>query len=144
MTSLVESVDVAGAILTALKADASLVALVPAARIYPEITPGELTWPFMRIGTMTDIPVRHDVSGPGANVLGSVHVFAKASAAHPDPSKFCKTVNRHVARILEAIDAGTVNSEPSLSIHVTQAQELPDGAEAGARHGVTLYEALSC
>lgn len=144
MTDLVQSVDVAGAIVTALKADAALIALIPAARIYPEITPGPLTWPFIRLGSFTDTPVRHDVAGAGANVLGSVHVFAKASAAHADPSMFCKTVNRHVARILDGMDSEPIGGEPALSVHVTQAQEMADGAESGARHGFVLFEALAC
>ena len=146
MTTLVQATAIRGVVLKATKADAALVALIPATRHYPSVTPADVVWPFIRHGTVQELPQRHD--GENGTVYGSValtaiHVFAKASAAIPDPQAFCVTVCGHMARILENIDGAVINGESALSIHVRQAETIPDGDEAGAWHGIVQYEAAA-
>jgi hypothetical protein len=75
------------AIMAALKADAALTAIVPAARIYPARTPANLVWPFIKLGAPSDLPLR--LSGPygSQTIIGTVHVFTKASTTSPDAER---------------------------------------------------------
>lgn len=144
MTTLVQATEIRGAVLSETKADAALTALVPAARHYPSVTPAGVVWPFIRHGTVQELPQRHDgIDGTvlGSVALSAVHVFVKADAGIPDPQAFATTVTGHIARILEGMERETINGEPALSIKVTQVETLPDGDEAGAWHGIVSYEA---
>lgn len=124
-TTLDPSLAVRGQIIAALKADAQLTAIVPAARIYPRKVPASPTWPFIRLGVLTATPLRLDCTD-GAEVTGAVHCFVKAvPGSIPDPEALAMTINSHVARVLDALEDGAVS----------QAQVIEDGAEADAYHG---------
>lgn len=132
-TMTIESLTVRQKVVGALKADAALTAMVPAARIYPDTLPGTVVWPYVNVGALIDTPFRADCAD-GSEVTGAVHVFVKAQPGTiNDPQMFAITVNRHVARVLEAMD----------DTHVTQAQEMRDGAEASARHGFVQFSTLA-
>lgn len=146
MTMLGQSLDIGGALIAAMKAHAPLLAFIPAPRIYPEITPAQVVWPFIKLGAMTETPTRHDGLADtvyGTECIGAVHVFAKASAAAPDPSAFCKRVNGVVSRLIEGMENVVINGEPSLSFRVDQIIEIADGEESGARHGIVTWTAYA-
>lgn len=116
-------------ILAALKADASVTARIPAARLYPAKTPNAPVKPFGRYGTATAEPERY--SGMrGGDVSGAYHVFAGVSDAIPDPEAW---VGDTVDAISEAID-GTEDC------YAVRSQVLPDPEEADLWHGVVFFE----
>lgn len=132
-TMQVESLTVRQMVVSALKSDSALTAMVPAARIYPDTVPAKVVWPYVHVGALIDAPFRADCAD-GSEVSGAVHVFVKAQPGSiNDPQMFAINVNRHVARVLEAM----------ADCHVTQAQEMRDGAEASARHGFVSFTALA-
>lgn len=144
MTALVQAFDIRTAVLSATQSDAGVTALIPAAQQYPAVVASGVVWPFIRHGTVQELPQRHDgLAGPvyGSIALSAVHVFAKAGNGMPDAERFCGLVCREVARVLEAMDAVVLNGEPSLSVQVTQSEVIQDGAESGAFHGIVQYEA---
>lgn len=127
---------VRGKIIAALKADASLTAIVPAARIYPGKSPASPTWPFIRVPILTGT-----FDGLGSSQGGFIHCFTKLSATAPDPEAQAATINRHIARILGAIDDIDVGDDLEAGIHVRQTQTLGDPDEADAYHGIVQIEA---
>jgi hypothetical protein len=70
------SIPIRRGILTLMKADAALVAIVPAARIYPQTTPPKPTFPFVRAGAPNLIPIRA-ACVDGSEATFAVHGFAK-------------------------------------------------------------------
>jgi len=128
-------------VIAALKADAALTAIVPAARIYPQKTPDQPTFPFIRMGALSFVPVRGD-GGAGGQVTGAVHCFTKASATTPDAEVQAATIQRRMAEVIEAmndIDASGLQ----LSVHVTGGQLLMDSAEADCFHGLVTFDATA-
>lgn len=140
MITTIDPTDaVIGKIVAALKADAALNAIVPAARVFPSKTPAALTWPFIRIGDHINTPNRLD-GGSGGDVSGVVHCFTKASTSTPDAQKQARQINAHIARIIDATEALQAD-ELDVSIHVTLTQVIPDAAEADAFHGIVSISA---
>lgn len=144
ITTLEPSLAVRGKVIAALKGDAVLNALVPAARVYPSKVPAGVAWPFIRIGTLTSAPLRTD-GQPGGDVSGVVHCFVKLDTAAGilDPESHAADINAHVVRVLDAIDAVDLSDGADLSIHIRQAQVIEDSAEADAYHGITSFDALA-
>lgn len=138
ITTLDPSLAVRGKIISALKADTSLTAIVSAARIYPGKSPASPTWPFIRVPILTGT-----FDGLGSSQGGFVHCFTKLSTTVPDPEAQAATINRHVARILGAIDDIDVGDDLEIGIHVRQTQTLMDPAEADAFHGICQIDALA-
>jgi len=124
------------AILRALKVDAAVKALVPASRIYPPQTPATPTWPFIRFGIATALPLR--ASGmDGSTIIVAVHAFAKGPGE--DSAALI------AAAIGKALDGATLNlpdaSYPATAhVTTTGSQLLRDTEEAGAWHGVVNIE----
>jgi hypothetical protein len=88
------------AILSALKADQTLTALVPAARIYPARPPASPGWPFIRYGIASDLPWKS--SGEDGQVISTaVHCFARATDADPDGERACDEIKGAIAAILD-------------------------------------------
>lgn len=144
MTTLVQATEIRGAVLSATKADGQLIALVPASRHFPSVTPATVVWPFIRHGTVQELPQRHDgLNGTvyGSLALSAVHTFVKQSDSIPDPQAFATQCAKHIARVLEEMDGATINGEPALSVVVRQVETIPDGDEAGAWHSFVSYEA---
>ncbi|WP_303758348.1 tail completion protein gp17 [Sphingobium yanoikuyae] len=143
MTTLDPSLSVRGKIIAALKADAQLTAIVPAARIYPGKSPASPTFPFIRvpmlIGTVTELD-----GGSGSEQSGVIHCFAKlANTSVPDPEAQAATINRHIVRIVSGIDDVDLGDGESLGVHATQTQVIEDGAEADAYHGMVTVRATA-
>lgn len=144
MTTLVQATEIRGAVLSATKADAQLIVLVPAPRHYPAVTPADVVWPFIRHGTVQELPQRHDgLTGPvyGSLAISAVHTFVKQSAEIPDAQAYATKCAGHIARVLEEMSGVTINGESALSIAVRQCETIPDGDEAGAWHSIVSYEA---
>lgn len=132
------------AILTLLKADADVLALVPAARIYPGSTPPVPDWPFIKWGRPTTVPVRADCVD-GAEIVASVHAFAGprlngSGAAIETGEDHCARIGAAIARALDRqrppLDGGY---DATASIRWTGAQLLQDGSEADAWHSVQNF-----
>jgi hypothetical protein len=128
-------------VIAALKADATLTAIVPAARIYPQKTPDQPTFPFIRMGALSFQPLRGD-GGAGGQATGAVHCFTKASASTPDAEAQAASIQRRMAEVIDAINDMDVNNL-QLSIHVTGGQLLMDAAEADCFHGLVNFDAVA-
>lgn len=134
ITTIDPSLAVRGKLLRALREDAGLTAIIPAERIYKADPPADAVWPYVLLGELITTPQRLD-GGSGAVVSGAVHCYTKATDG---PQADAMTINAHVARILDGIDAIDAD-ELDLGIHVTGSQVVRDGAEASARHGFVQY-----
>lgn len=141
-TTLDPSLPVRGKIIAALKADAQLTAIVPAARIYPGKTPSTLTWPFIRVPMLTGTVAELD-GGGGSDQSGVIHCFTKLATAVPDPEAQAATINAHIVRIVSGIDDTLLADGESLGVHAVQTQVLEDSAEADAFHGITSIRATA-
>lgn len=126
------SLPVRRAIIPLLRADAALVALVPAERIYPEQPDALPEWPFVRYGTPTFLPDR-STCGDGGAIRCAVHSFAKG----PQSDEAAK-IARRIAKVLDDADLTTEDGEP-LTITVLGGQTLSDD---GGWHVTTEFEAL--
>jgi len=142
ITPLDQSLSIRGKIIAALKGDPQLNAIVPAARVYPSKVPATRSFPFIRVGTLTSTPVRTD-GQPGSAATGFVHNFVKLSATVPDPEALASTINSHIVRIIDAIEAIALDDDAKLSVMATQAQVIEDSAEADAYHGIVSIDALA-
>lgn len=89
------------AVLAQLKGSAGLVAIVPAARIYPQAVPIEPGWPFVKMGPSQTLP-RKASCVDGGDVTMDVHAFARGSAS--------ETAEDHASRIGAAIETALANN----------------------------------
>ncbi|PTQ13732.1 hypothetical protein CLG96_00150 [Sphingomonas oleivorans] len=137
------TVPVRKAILTLLKADATLTAIVPASRIYPQSPPASHAWPFVRYGAPTAIPIvatRID----GSELSVAVHGFAKDRIVD---GVLVETAEDHADRIGAAIAAAldrkmvtiTTPYPARIRIRSTGCQLIADGGEADAYHAVQNF-----
>ena len=113
-------------ILTALKADAATVALVP--RLYPTKTPNAAQRPFGRYGTSDGLPERA-AGWSGASVSSIYHVFVGRTDSVPDPESYCSDAVDAVADVIDSL-AGCF---------VDRTQVIPDTAEPDAHHGLVYF-----
>lgn len=148
-TTLDPSLSVRGKIIAALKADAQLTVIVPAARIYPSKSPASPTFPFIRVPMLIGTVAELD-GGSGSDQSGVVHCFTKLKVSTPpaagdvlDPEAQAATINAHIVRIVSAIDAVPLADGESLGVHAVQTQVLEDSAEADAYHGVVQVRATA-
>lgn len=118
-------------ILAALKADATVTARIPAARLYPAKTPNAPLKPFGRYGTATSEPDRYSC-WRGGDVSGAYHVFAGVNAAAGiyDPEQWVGDTVDVVAEAIDSIE----------DCYVVRTQVLPDPEEADVWHGVIFWE----
>ena len=149
MTTLDPSLSVRGKIIAALKADADLTAIVPAARIYPGKTPATVVFPFIRVPMLTGTVVELD-GGSGSDQSGVIHCFTKLKVSAPpsasdvaDPEAQAATINAHIVRIVSGIDVVALADGELLGVHAVQTQVLEDGAEADAYHGIVQVRATA-
>lgn len=107
------------ALLTRLKADAGLIALVPAARIFPQGAPGEPTWPFVRLGGTITQPWKA-ANTAGGNVTIDIHAFARARESG---GQVAETAEDHAGRIGAAIETALADNrlalESSAAAHIS-------------------------
>jgi len=142
MTTMDPSLSVRGKIIAALKADAQLTAVVPAARIYPGKSPASPTFPFIRVPMLIGTVAELD-GGSGSDQSGVIHCFTKLVTGVPDPEAQAATINAHIVRIVSGIDDVTLADGESLGVHAVQTQVLEDSAEADAYHGIVQVRATA-
>lgn len=124
------------AVITTLRNDAGLIALVPEERNYGMRTPPTPDWPFTRYGSPDALPFRGQCLD-GATVTFSVHSFSKEEFEDE-----CASIN---AALASALDGKTVtlDTDYPAKAHLSWkgSQVIPDAAEASAWHGVNRFEA---
>jgi hypothetical protein len=125
------------AALTLLKSDVDLVALVPAAQIYPQSPPASPTWPFIRYGVPNALPIRGSCLD-GAEIEFALHGFTKGTddASAEDRGALIG------AAIAAALDGRSVPlAVGRVALRWTGTQLLQDRDEAGAYHAVVNIRA---
>lgn len=143
--------DTERALLTALKADASLIAIVPKVSIDPQPGTagvdgtGAATWPFMRLDGTQALP-----QGRGCTARSQVtlllHSFAKARKN--GSGAIIETARDHAGRMnsvaIEAIhNHGVTIGGRRYKFTVRSSRLMQDGDEAGAYHGIASILARS-
>jgi hypothetical protein len=129
------------AALTALKADAALIALVPSTSIHPQTTPANVAWPFVKMGAPSGQPIRA-ACVDGNQGIFAVHGFAKA---REEGGQVVETAEDYAARIGAAIAVALDRKALDLDgggrarLLWTGSQLLMDGAEADAFHTVQNF-----
>lgn len=124
------------AALTALKADASLTAIIPAASIDPYAEAP--AWPFIRLDGTQAIPQGRGCTAR-SEVTFMLHAFAKP--IRDGAGAISETARDHVGRISDAITealqahAYEYNGR-RYSFTVRSSRIMMDGAEADAWHGI--------
>lgn len=141
-TTLDPSLSVRGKIIAALKSDSALIAIVPAARIYPSKSPASPVFPFIRVPMLIGAVAEFD-GGSGSDQSGVIHCFTKLGTPVPDPEAQAATINRHIVRIVSQIDDVDLGDGESLGVHATQTQVIEDSAEADAYHGIVSVRATA-
>lgn len=122
------------AVITQLRADTDLIALVPAAQNYGMRPPAELTWPFTRYG-VPDEQALAVSCWDGSDVAFTVHSFSKAEFEDQ-----CANINAAIVAALNGVVlvlAGNVKAWPVW----LGSQIIQDGDEAGAWHGINRFGA---
>lgn len=124
------------AVVTTLKADGPLTALVDEDNVHGMRTPATLTWPFVRYGVPDVLPMRAQCLD-GVQVRFAVHSFSKA--AYED-----EVANMNAA-VAAALDSKTIELDTDFSakahIRWLGSRVLADPAEANAWHGIAEFEA---
>lgn len=128
------------AIIAALKADATLTAMVPAARIYPQKTPNSPAWPFIRYGASSSVPLRPD-GGSGGEVRGEVRCFAKSTDSQPDAENRCADIQRRIAEVIEALFAEPLSTGAQMDALIIGVRLEQDRAEADIFVGSVEFQA---
>ena len=136
------SLPVRRAVLTALKADADMIALVPAVDIHRQVTPANPAWPFLRYGAPSALPVRA-ACVDGSEITFAVHAFSKgrgpSGAQTVTAEDDAARIGAQVAVVLDGkrlpIDGGEAR------IRWTGSQLIMDGAEADAFHSIINFVA---
>lgn len=129
--------------ITALKADAAVVALVPAGRVYPMQRPAAPVWPF--VGWGAPVYETFEASCLDGSVLNvAVHVYARTSGsglATVPGEDFAEQAVAAIAAALGGKSIGLVGAPAPATahFHCTGAQVIQDGADADAFHGFALF-----
>lgn len=130
------------AVLSTAKADAALIALVPAARIFSQAAAQPSPdWPFVLYGAPSGIPIRASCVD-GLEVTVALHSFAKAR--YEAQSKV-ETAEDHASRIGATVVKALDGKRPAFlgggyaRILFTGSQLLIDGGEEDAFHHVANF-----
>ena len=126
------------AVLSALKANAPLIAVVPATRIYGQTVPMGAVFPFVRLGGPQTLPLHAScINGAGIVTL-DVHAFVKPRL---DASgNIAETAEDFAGRIGAAIEAALDRQRLPLeafgfaALRLTEMRLLQDADEADAYH----------
>jgi uncharacterized protein DUF3168 len=133
------------AILTALKSNDALTALVPADRIYPPKTPTTPSWPFIRYGAASDLPWK-SAGEDGQRILTAVHCFARATDDEPDGEDLAGRIKAAVAEQMDGPAGKGFSIELDGGFRaVAQVQGgrvIRDGDEADDWHGLVDLEVV--
>jgi hypothetical protein len=129
--------EVRRAVLPALKADATLTALVPSARIYPSTVPASPAFPFTRWDGASSLPITEFLRG--AEVSFMVHAFAKPRYSG---AAMVETAEDHAGRITSALYGALHRQRFALpggatfAVRAVSSRLMQDGAETDAYHGI--------
>lgn len=115
-------------VIARLKADPTVTARIPAARLYPTKTPNAPVKPFGRYG-VTDAENDSYSGWEGDEVSGAYHVFVGASVEIPDPEAWCGETVGIIKRSL--------NGLPDCVADHTQV--IPDAEEPDVMHGLVYF-----
>lgn len=127
------------AILTLLKDDASLTALVPVGNVYPQAA-REPAWPFLLCGAPSSTSIRATCVD-GAEITVAIHGFVRERIVG---GATVETAEDHASRIGAAIAKALDGKRPTLPsgyaiIRWTGSQLLIDSGEADAFHTVQNF-----
>ena len=125
------------AALSTLKANADLIAIVPAARIYSQRVPTAPVWPFIKFGPVQGLPIKAACTR-GSVISFSVHAFAKA-LANETAEDYAGRIGAHVKAALDGSRATFTGG--TVRYTVAEEQLLLDGAEADAFHYFAVVSA---
>lgn len=127
------TVAVRRAILTHLKADAAVTALVPAASIYPPRRPKESGWPFVAFDHINRAPFRASCLN-GATMRCQLTAFAKGDG---------EAAANISGAIVDSLDGAVLQLEGGGTAHVRFLEDnvLQDGDEASAWRAPARFEA---
>lgn len=131
------------AVLTRLKGDAGVTALVPAASLFPSTTPAERPWPFGRLDGFRSTPIDLSCTA-GAAVAFASHFFARARVVN---GAEVETAEDFASRIASAAKLALHNRRlpieggASALVRVRSVQLLQDGEEASAYHAILACDA---
>lgn len=134
------SIQIRRGALKLMKADANLVAIVPAARIYPQTTPPTPTFPFVRAGAPNLIPIRA-ACVDGSEATFAVHGFAKDRMTGTSRVETAEDyAGRLGAAIAAALDGRRMEiTGGSAGILWTGSQLLMDPEEPSCFHTVVSF-----
>lgn len=122
-------------VLALMKADAPLTAIVPAARVYPQTTPADAVFPFIRMGAPLALPLRASCLD-GSDSTFAVHGFTKDRMSG---TKRVETAEDYAGRlgsaIADSLDGRVITlTNGTARIQWTGSQLLMDPAEPGCFH----------
>jgi hypothetical protein len=132
--------EVRRAILALLKNDATVLAILPKARIYSQAGATNPTWPFITYGSPSIVPLRASCLDGGELVV-AFHGFAKQRKTG---NTVAETAEDHASRLGAAIARALDGKVPTIAggvakIRWTGSQLLVDGGEADAFHTVQNF-----
>jgi hypothetical protein len=124
------------AVITHLRADAGMLAELPAARIYGMRQQADTAWPFTRYGATDTIPQRAQC-WDGQIVNLTLHVFSKGQFEDE-----CAQISAAIVAALgdAVLTLGDVDATKA-HFRWRSSQIVPDAAEAAAWHGIVRLEA---
>lgn len=137
ITRLNPANEVQAAILTALQADAALLAICP--RIYPPQAPNKPERPFVLYGVPIVTP-RKVQGGDCADITGAIHCFADSGPSIPDARALALDVASHIVRIIDELEDVDLNAGMTLAVYAQQLQVMQDG-DASSWHSFVTYRA---
>lgn len=114
-------------IVDVMRNDAPILALVPADSIYGSSPPAIPTWPFIKYGMATILPMRGSCLD-GSRIIVSIHAFDKG------PSEDGATeIAKAIAKRLDGAEI-TLETGETMTVTWTGGQTLRDTDEASAWH----------
>jgi hypothetical protein len=124
------------AIIAQLRADGALIAAV-GTRIYGEMPPDPVQWPFIRYGMPTTTVYRTSEWGSRAHSV-VLHAFAKGRG-----SREINFLNQLIYNALD--ESNPIISAEIAAIQLTfvSSQVILDTAETGAYHGIMNFDAIT-
>ena len=123
------------AMIAAMRADAALTALVPAARIYGEEAPANAVWPFILCGLPSEAPDRASC-WDGTRMGVVVHCFAKGPGMDA-----CSGIANAIKRSLDGLHV--VRGDLVVDLSFSQRQIIRDGSEISDYHGLCRLDAFA-
>lgn len=134
------------AVVATWKAYAPLVALVPAARVYPPQRPPNVEWPFVAYGVPTSRPFLASCLD-GSIIAFAGHAYAETTGEGAGTVQGEILASDIAAAMVDAlglpIDLAPYGAPWPATAHVTwtQTQVIQDGSEADRFHAIVGFEA---